>query len=204
MNLPTSTKAADSVDSPTDKAESPRPGVEIHSMWWRPDGTCSRCGSLLAGQKGLQGHLGGQACDAAVTERTLRAADWAPVGHFRRACEAMGAPVLYALGFVSDAKGAARRARILCWSRAAAVTLAPFYSALPRERDAMVRAVAEGDAAMLACAALYTLDGSKQPPRTIRTMPLRPLPPGTYWDTQLGRYVEPDDPEWDIQRSFRR
>jgi hypothetical protein len=68
--------------------------------------------------------------------------------------------MVYALGFVSDAKGATRRVRMLAWSRAAAVMLAPYWIRLPKQHEAMRRAVAEGDAAMTAFAGLLALDGS--------------------------------------------
>lgn len=37
---------------------------------------------------------------------------------------------------------------------------------------------------------LISKQGAPPPPRGA-------LVPGTYWDVQLGRYVEPSDPAWD-------
>lgn len=122
--------------------------------------TCKRCGTKAVSARGLSGHRGGEACNAALTERSLRAAGWVPTGQKRVACEAMAAPMVYALGFVSDAKGATRRVRMLAWSRAAAVALAPYWIRLPKLHGEMRRAVADGDAAMTAFASMLALDGS--------------------------------------------
>lgn len=121
---------------------------------------CPRCGTRAASWRGGAGHVGGDACDAALTERRLRAEGWVPAGKLREACEAMGAPVIFALGFVSDAKGATRRVRVLAWTREPYAGLARFWGARKGGRGAIRAAVELGDAAAGAHLALLVLDGT--------------------------------------------
>lgn len=131
------------------------PPADDSGLW-----VCPRCGTEAASWRGGAGHVGGDACDAALTERRLRAEGWVPAGKRREACEAMGAPVIFALGFVSDAQGLTRRVRVLAWTREPYAGLARFWGAKKSGRSAIRTAVAQGDAEAGAHLALLVIDGT--------------------------------------------
>lgn len=126
---------------------------------------CPRCRTVTGGQwRVYAGHKNGSACDAALTELTLMEAGFRTVGQLREACEALGVPLVFALGFVAD--GNARRTRTLAWARIEYLELARMYGgATPRVACEMRSAVSLGEQAASRLAALLALDGTGKKPR---------------------------------------